>query len=833
MRLTKRWMRALAATAVVAAVLAAAPAAQAVPTYTATGTVTDRATGAPLPGACLTLFNAPDRVIATRCADEQGRYTFSGLTRTIQPRLRAQAAGHAELWWPAEPDYYNADPLRYPTDGSTTIEANLALLDAVGGFAGRITQPDGSPAYASEVTAVSTVGVWRAKAPTDSDGRYRLGNLPVGSYRLAIGPRGWDPTQWLPGTGNPPVVTVFDVTPGATTTVDGRYLTTTGAYEGGVLTGTVTAATGAPVAGACVTAVSVYSGQEAATACTDATGRYRITTVSYNLGYKLRVNADGYPEQWAPNAVDSRNASTYFPAWGQDKIVNVALRTGGGTVRGQITDYPDATPALTNSVRVEAVDGSWSAWTEAVDGRYQFDRVPAGDYRVAVKPLDRTIQYHPGKPTPAEATVVHIADGEVTTVDEQLVPPGAVEVTLTDAVTGAPVKGCARLFQAQEVACGDTGTITFPKVWATGTTLESLLVDAKPTHWTRTVSSVRVVTGETTRLTVTVEPGAALETSVVDARDASVPPKTCVYAVSAEKLATTPMRREATSYCSDTSGKVRIGPLPPGPVQLLVVPPAPYGAQWYTENGGTGDRRVAEIYSMQVGQTVTAPPIRLDLAGKLTGRVKDQAGSPVDTCVQPVGLHPDFVDVPPVRACATGGSYVLDRLGPYRWPLGADGRVLSSGAVLAPGWSGNVDNRFEATLVQVTAGTTTTVPDIVLPRGAQIRRLDLGTAASQGGVLEVYQPTTGDRVWYPVGVESVITVPLPAGPVLLRLLPNGGKPCWYVGPRTFLSARAKQGPKPVTLTAGQVIDTFRLAPGDTCGPVPVTRALPPRPGPQG
>ncbi|MCW3845228.1 carboxypeptidase-like regulatory domain-containing protein [Micromonospora yasonensis] len=823
MRLSKRWTRALAAAAVVAAVLASAPAAQAQTAYTLTGAVTDRATGAPLPGACLTLFNAPDKPIATRCADEQGHYTFSGLTYVIPARLRAQAAGHADLWWPSDPDYDNALSIRYPATG-TTIEANLALLTSVGGFAGRITQPDGSPAYDSDVTAVAVGGAyWAAKAATDGDGRYRLGNLPPGAYQLMIGPRGMAPTQWLPGTGDPPVATVYEVAPDATASVDGQYLTRTSNTEGGVLTGTVTAAaTGLPVAGACVTAVAAWNGQDAATACTDATGRYRITTVSINPGYKLRIRADGYPEQWAPNATNRLNASIYHPVSGL--IINVALRLGGGTLRGQVTDYPGATPALTTSVRAEAVNGSWSAWTQVVDGQYQLDRVPPGDYRISIKPLDRTVQYHPGKATPTEATIVHVADGEVTTVDEQLVPPGVIEVTLRDSVTGAPVTGCVNMINAQDSLCG-TGTITFTKAWATGAKPEQLLIQARPSHWTKTISSVPVVSGETTRITAALEPGAVLETTVIDAKDGSVPGRTCVYPVSARKLVTTAMRRDAVvSWCSDTTGKLKIGPLPAGPVQLMVVPPAPYGAQWYTENGGTGDRRIAKVYSMRAGQSVIAPPIRLDPAGTLIGRVTDQYGSTAYTCVNPFGQHPDL-DPVPLRACISStsnpsGSYRFDNLGPYRWPLGTAGNAETSAGLLAPGWSGNATNRFDASLVQITAGATTTAPDITLPRGALIRRLDTGSAGSSDDKFEVYQATTGDRVVSPLTVQGVARTPLPAGPLLLRLLPLGGTPCWYVGPSSGPRRPRSLGPTPINLTPGQVIDTLRLVPGDTCKPVP-------------
>ncbi|MEV0807456.1 hypothetical protein [Micromonospora sp. NPDC050200] len=66
---------------------------------------------------------------------------------------------------------------------------------------------------------------------------------------------------------------------------------------------------------------------------------------------------------------------------------------------------------------------------------------------------------------------------------------------------------------------------------------------------------------------------------------------------------------------------------------------------------------------------------------------------------------------------------------------------------------------------------------------------------------------------------------LPAGPVvLLRYLPGGGKPCWYVPGGTFR-------PTVVSLAPQQVIDSISLVPGSTCLAVPVaTREGPSKPG---
>ncbi|MEH0843252.1 carboxypeptidase-like regulatory domain-containing protein [Micromonospora sp. CPCC 205711] len=827
----KTTTRVIAAAAVLATVLFGTSAAQAEPDGTITGTVTDRATGAPLAGACVSLMQSPELTLATKCTDSAGTYTFSVTGQSgYGIHVRARAAGRPDVWWPSAPDYLNGDPVS--VDPGATARADLSMITDVGGFQGRITHADGSAAYQSEVTAVAVEGNWKARAFTDADGRYRLANLPVGSYRLGLGPLGWVPQQWVPGKTVQSDGTVFPVTAGSTTTVDDRYVSVKPpeGWQTGVVTGVVTArATGAPVAGACVAAFEEDGGSQVNESCADATGRYRIDRLSVQNRYRLRVRAPGFNEQWAKDANNYDNATPYATSGFEETVVDVALRVGGGTIRGRVTPYEGGTLPWSLSAVAKAVDGSWRGGVMAVDGEYQLDRVPAGDYRVYFYAGGRTVQYHPGKATAEEAAVVHVTDGEVTVVDERLVPAGSVEVTLVDKATGGPVSGCVRLTRSVERACTAAGAnrVTFPIVWATTQGAETAeVLPAGTGHWKRWVSDIRVTSGQTTRLTVQVEPAATVTTRVVDGAGAPVG-GVCVRPVAARAVATVALRQENENgaYCADASGALTIGPLPAGPVRLFVGAKAPWGAQWYTSTGGTGDRDAATRLDLVAGKVTGTPAIRLDRAGSITGTLQGINGEFIDGCGQAGADSPDLPGGA-TNGCTshTGtdhtGRYTISGLGPYRWPLKYTGRWAGNTDEFAPEWSGDVTNRALAVPVQVRSGESVTAPAVKLVQDARIMTFDRGAGAPSGWSVEAYHPMTGDLVARHVGSSFGEMDALPAGPLLLRYLPGNGKPCWYVGAGATGGAGGTPRPTVLTVTPQQQLDSIRLVPGSTCLAVP-------------
>src|SRR5262245_20707265 len=93
------------------AVTTIAPPALADTVPSATGTITERQTGAPVAGACITVFRAEDQSEVTSvCADAAGAYEIAALPADDY-KLRARAPGHADNWVGGAPDWLNARTL--------------------------------------------------------------------------------------------------------------------------------------------------------------------------------------------------------------------------------------------------------------------------------------------------------------------------------------------------------------------------------------------------------------------------------------------------------------------------------------------------------------------------------------------------------------------------------------------------------------------------------------------------------------------------------------------------------------------------------------------------
>jgi hypothetical protein len=268
-----------------------------------------------------------------------------------------------------------------------------------------------------------------------------------------------------------------------------------------------------------------------------------------------------------------------------------------------------------------------------------------------------------------------------------------------------------------------------------------------------------------------------------------------------------------------------------------------YGVQWVGPNGGTGDQREAAVIPVVNGQTTTAPTIRLDLAGSIAGTVTSETGQPIgfgEVALLTVhagvgssgwgtGLNPD-------------GSYRLEGLGPYQWPL------LVWGSEHAYQWSGGKANRYEAQKVQVTSGGTATYNHV----------LRLGTAVLNGtmkdrdgtrmiGWLQAYDPVTYDyagQAWISDNEPFVLRV---LAPQQVKIFADG---YWYGGasPQSadLLSLRAGTGTLnlcvvgPVTVVACGSLAPVRPGPTDPPGgtlppqrPVPGIPPANPVPAPPG
>jgi hypothetical protein len=171
--------------------------------------------------------------------------------------------------------------------------------------------------------------------------------------------------------------------------------------------------------------------------------------------------------------------------------------------------------------------------------------------------------------------------------------------------------------------------------------------------------------------------------------------------------------RGAGFRCTGSTSTFTSSALRPGKYTMFAYAPGSYGHQWVGPTGGTGDRRAAATLTVRPGKVATAPDVRLDRAGTITGTVTDADREPVENLQ--VGYIAWDLDVSGWEYYATDeqGRYAVDRLGPYAWPL------VFTKAGQPRQWSGGVANRNQAQTIPVTAGGRTTY-DMRLRRGSTL-----------------------------------------------------------------------------------------------------------------
>ncbi|MEV6811188.1 carboxypeptidase regulatory-like domain-containing protein [Micromonospora sp. NPDC051296] len=598
--------------------------------------------------------------------------------------------------------------------------ATPAFAADTGTISGRLTT--GAGAAAPDVPVfVYPAGDYTAVADTHTDdqGNYTLPHIAPGSYTVGFLPGG-RPEQYhrqklRPWDADPVIVAA-----GATTTVDEQLL------AAGTITGRILDAAGEPVPDLRIQARGVDSGEWSG-ASTDSEGRYEMAVIAGRYRVSFEPIEGSYQAQYVPGELDEESAAVFEVTDDSETVVDDTVLPVG-TLSGRFTTAAGA-PLSGAQVYLYTANMHSAAWTDTdADGGFEV-RVFAGAYKVGLFTEDRQ-QYYRGQPTADLADLVTVRGGQETTITDSLLGTGSVRVTAIDSVTGAPIAN----FCAHDACSNGTGSVLVSELPQGRHDIYLYAPDGR--YFPRDRTGVRVRADHTTELTVKLRPGAVITTTVVD-RQSGAP-------VSAVCLATYLPKRVALgdSYgmCSDRSGRVNIGPLTAGDYKLFASPQgSTYGRQWVGPNGGTGDEREAALVTATVGQVATGPTVRLDRAGRVTGRVTDaQTGAPLPYAnVSVLTTHPG-VGAEDARTDEQG-VYTLTRLGPYEWPV-----VFSRGSY-ATVWSGGATSRFKATPVPVTSGATA-VLDAALNAGVQLTgtfRDTEGRPLSSGWVV-AHSADTGD-----------------------------------------------------------------------------------------
>lgn len=242
---------------------------------------------------------------------------------------------------------------------------------------------------------------------------------------------------------------------------------------------------GVPVAGVTVSVdLSVFP-VAIAQGTTDATGSFHIDVAPGT--YRLRFDLLGGLTQFYPQVTDFNAATTLTVADGQDTAVTEQV-VPHGSLAGQITT---GTGAVVPGAYVGLVQLSGVPMSNVVadgDGRYAFPFVAAGSYDVTVgaAPTGAPRQWVHGHKSRTDADPVAVTVGNVSTVDERLLPLGTVRGTFTDAggpIANVGVQALSQTSPAESVSAATRADGTYTLMAYPGTYLVRYQVPGSLDQW--------------------------------------------------------------------------------------------------------------------------------------------------------------------------------------------------------------------------------------------------------------------------------------------------------------------------------------------------------------
>ena len=725
---------------------AAAPAATASETGTIAGTLTDN--GAPVAGASVYLYATDDSYGDWAETDSNGRYTLSNVPAGEDAYLVSfQAAGHPEQYAFGKVNWDDADRISVVAGQRTTVDD--ALLPT-GTISGRFTDSDGNGVYAW--VRADGGNVSGGSTRTDSDGSYSLKVFP-GSYRISFSYG--ENQQYAYGTTDHEQAEVFAVAAGQAVTVNDVKLQT------GAIEGRVTDANGVPAADIEVQASGAGSGWTR----TDESGDYRLDDLLPGT-YKVDFSVPDGGRQYAHQSRTWHEATRFEVVGGETTRLDEQLLPTG-SVAGRFVDRTGAGMANVQ-VSVSAVGYDDQGWASTdANGDFHVAGLFTGEYTVHFSKWGAIDQYAYGQVHAAQAERITVAAGQTSTVNDTALPVGDVRITARDAVTGAAVTDFWVNVKDWSGSSAD-GAVTI-----TGLPVGTYPVSAGGDGYAFNddAASVTVVAGAQVEVELSLRPLGRITTTVTDRATGAPAAGICVFPVR-EKSFNFP---DGCRFRSDSQGEVTITVNDPDRYRLFALPDrsSPYGAQWVGTTGGTGSELAAKLLTVEAGATVAAPTVRLDRKGVVTGTVTTADGAPVrNGTVSIVG--PDIgagADLRYARVAADG-TYRIDWLGPYRWPL------LFKAEAYPYQWSGGLGNRYLGRTVAVQAGTTSTF-DHTLRAGAD---LTVTVPSVTSGRIVVHNAVTGDRIGVVDGLVSTGVTLQVARPQFVRISCYCGDGMrWYGG----------------------------------------------------
>jgi hypothetical protein len=690
--------------------------------------------------------------------DADGFYRLDELEPDLY-RVRFEPLGAPGQYAFGKTSFHEADLIPVVAGQESVVDDQLL---PTGTITGQVLDSEGAPASVS-VFAEPVEGGSFGSVATDEDGFFSLEVAP-GEYRVGFF-LGSGLTQYAFGTFEFFDAEIFEVGPGETVVVNDQLL------PNGTITGRLTDRDGNGVAFASVSA-EPDDGGSFASGFTDEDGDFTIQVAPGR--YRVLFDVDGFG-QYAFGTARFSQAEIFDVAAGETVTVNDTL-IATGTVTGRFTDQ-DGTGMEGVNVTLVTLDESLPSQFASTDedGFFTFPTVVPGDYHVLFESFDLGFQqYAFGVVEQSEAAVITVVADETVTVDDTRLPTGSVLVRARDAATGEPVlEFFAEL--GLRIEGTSTGELLFPDV-PVGT--HRITFAFAEGYSYRDVTEVTVVADEQTEVTLTFHPKARVETTVVDAVTGEPVEGVCLIPATSTSF----VLPEFCPHVSGPAGEVMVEIERGGSYQFLAWPrdAEGYGAQWLSHNGGTGSQLAAARVTVPEGGVATAPVVRMDLAGSITGEVTQPDGTPVTFGTVRIGNDGFNIGGGLGGTDIDQGRYTLEHLGPYQWPL------LFEGFDLPAQWSGGAVTRHTAEKVAVVSGTTSTYDYQVREGAAVTISMDPVGEAIFAVALNA---RTGDRVaaWFLDPSAGSSTRPV-LGPQRVKFVLHGGQGSAFLGGDDFESA---------------------------------------------
>ncbi|NUT23561.1 MAG: hypothetical protein HOV77_30705 [Hamadaea sp.] len=627
------------------AVLGLTPPAHAATPGTIAGTLTYH--GAPVANASVYVSPEDTDSFGSSSTDAAGRYSIGDLAPGHY-KVVFQAAGHPMQYAYGKADDTTATLIAVTTGATTTV--NDALVDP-GTISGVLTDSHGGPVAYASVSAYSPTG-GNAYAMTASDGSYAIAVFP-GSYKVAFNVGSIE--QYAHGKTYSDA-DVFTVAANQVVTVNETLV------AAGSIAGHVTRFDGSPAANVQVEAAYADGGSGPFTT-TDDSGAYRLDFLKTGA-YKMVFSLESGATQAAPDQRSLSTAQTFTVTDGAAITVDESLLPTG-SIKGRFTSQAGAGIDGVSVQVTSGFDREWGLYaTTDSNGYYAIDDVFVDSgYRVGFSHWDQHIeQWATSKLTVEQADQFAVTAGAITTVDDKKLPTGSIKLTVKDSISGAVVNSFyANVGPVNGEAT--TGSLILDDVAAGSRTLE---VSADGYVYKET--PVTVVAGQETAITVTLVPTAKIKVKVVDGVTGAGLQGFIVLLLRPGHFVMPDGIGERTAADGSLTVDVQQG----GQYHLFVFPKSGsgYGAQWVGRAGGTGTEPTAQTFTLSNGTTLAGPTIKMDKAGVITGKVTSTTGKPIKNgtvTMAPQSYHSGgglgAVEV------AADGTYKMDFLGPYTWPL--------------------------------------------------------------------------------------------------------------------------------------------------------------------